>query len=110
MEEGQLLAEIQDKLKRQWYRLTSHAEQEREAEKIGIDDIEEALVSRRAEVIESYPNDARGRSCLVLGFDARGSPLHVVCGLALENVVIVTVYRPRPDQWADWRKRRRPKL
>ena len=61
MEKLQEVAQIQEKVERRQYRLTSHAEQERESEKITIREIEEAFLSRQAEVIESYPGDVRGR-------------------------------------------------
>jgi hypothetical protein len=31
------------------------------------------------EVIEDYPEDARGHSCLMLGWGYGGRPIHVVC-------------------------------
>jgi hypothetical protein len=86
----------------------SEAEGEREADQITIiREIEEALLSERCEVIENYPDDPRGASCLVLGFTEEGLPLHLVCGVSLSDViVIVTVYRPHPDKWFDWRIRK----
>jgi len=89
------------------YRLTSHAEEERDADLITKREIEEALLSTQLEVIEDYPDDPRGTSCLVLGFTNEGNPIHFVCGLAMADIlVIITVYRPDPEQWIDWRKRR----
>ncbi|MCL0094325.1 DUF4258 domain-containing protein [Dehalococcoidales bacterium] len=110
MEEVQQLVQIQEKVRRQQYRLTSHAEQERESDRITREEIEEALLSHQAEVIESYPEDIRGRSCLVLGFAKGESPLHIVCGLGVEMLIIITVYRPDPEQWINWRVRRKTKL
>lgn len=40
---------------------------------ITLQDMEEALVSEEAEIIEDYPNDPRGHSCLILGFTKEGS-------------------------------------
>ena len=94
MEEVQQLVQIQEKIKQRHYRLTSHAELERESDKITILEIEEALLSHQTEVVESYPEDIRGRSCLILGFTKGGNPFHVVCGLAAEELIIITVYRP----------------
>jgi hypothetical protein len=101
-----LILEIQQKVRAKNYRLTSHAERERETDQITVREIEEALLSERCEVIENYPDDPRGASCLVLGF-TEGLPLHLVCGVSLSDViVIVTVYRPHPDKWFDWRIRK----
>ena len=107
MEKLQPAVQIQEKVKQRQYRLTSHAERERESDRITIEEVEEALLSRQAEVIESYPEDVRGRSCLVLGFTRGGSPLHMVCGLGVDEPIIITVYRPDPEQWVNWRLRRK---
>lgn len=89
------------------YRLTLHAEIERDAEMITLQEIEEALLSKEAEIIEDYPNDPRGPSCLMLGFTKENSPFHIVCGVGdQETLVIITVYRPDADEWIDWRIRK----
>ena len=110
MEKFQQLVEIQEKVKQRQYLLTSHAERERESDKITTHEIEEALLSHQTEVIESYPDDIRGRSCLILGFTKSGNPLHVVCGPRGEELIVITVYRPDPKQWINWRLRRKTKL
>jgi hypothetical protein len=106
MKKSHQLTQIQAKVKQRQYRLTGHAEQEREFDRITIIQIEEAILSTQAEVIENYPEDVRGRSCLVLGFTGDGNPIHVVCGLEAEMLIVITVYRPDSEQWVNWRKRR----
>ncbi|MDH7486232.1 MAG: DUF4258 domain-containing protein [Anaerolineae bacterium] len=103
-----LVAAIQVKVREGQYRLTSHAEREREADQITIREIREALLSSQCEVIENYPDDPRGASCLVLGFTQANLPIHLVCGVARldEMLIITTVYRPDRDEWIDWRQRR----
>jgi hypothetical protein len=49
---------------------------------------------RSGEIIEEYPNDQRGESCLILGY-ADETPIHIVCGWRGEKVVIITVYIPK---------------
>jgi len=110
MEKLQQVVQIQEKVKQRRYRLTSHAERERGSDRITIQEIEEALLSHQAEVIEGYPEDVRGRSCLVLGFTRGASPLHLVCGLGSKELIIITVYRPDPEQWINWRLRRQIEL
>jgi len=98
---------IQNLIRAGKYRLTSHAEEERDADQITRKEIEEALLSPKLEIIEDYPDDPRGKSCLVLGFTNEGKPIHFVCGLAMADIlIIITTYRPDPEQWVDWRKRR----
>lgn len=61
----------------------------------------------QGEVIEDYPEDARGHSCLVLGRGDRGRPIHVVCAPKSDYLAIITAYLPSPEQWEpDWRTRR----
>ena len=59
-------------------------------------------------VIEEYPEDVRGHSCLILGWGEEGRPLHVVCAPKAEYLAIITAYLPSALQWEpDWRTRRR---
>lgn len=59
-------------------------------------------------LIEDYPSDQRGASCLILGF-VGGRPLHVVCGrLDSEDILVITAYEPDADEWeSDQRTRKR---
>ena len=51
------------------------------------------------EVIENYPDDSRGHSCLMLGFGENGRPVHVVCAPKMEYLAIITAYLPDPAEW-----------
>ncbi len=57
------------------------------------------------EVIEDYPEDARGHSCLILG-RGEGRYIHVVCSPKAEYLAIITTYLPAPEQWEDFSKRK----
>ena len=59
------------------------------------------------EILEDYPDDPRGPSCLVLGYVGE-RPLHIVCGYTPATWIrIITVYIPKPPKWTDERTRRR---
>jgi hypothetical protein len=61
------------------------------------------------ELIEDYPDDVRGHSCLLLGSGADGRSIHVVCAPKPEYLAIITAYCPAPDQWSsDFRRRKSP--
>ncbi len=60
----------------------------------------------RGELLEDYPEDVRGHSCLLLGFGGRGRPVHVVCAPKEEYLAIITAYLPDPKQWSPDFKRR----
>ncbi len=109
MDTSEILQFIQSQIRAKNYRLSAHAESEREADQITNAEIVEAILSVQAEILENYPTDPRGASCLVLGFTNENQPVHVVCGLAREVVIVITVYRPNASEWIDWRKRREAK-
>ena len=57
----------------------------------------------RGELIEDYPEDARGHSCLLLGIGQQ-RPIHVVCAPKDDYLAIITAYVPSAERWnADWR-------
>ncbi|MGH7848359.1 MAG: DUF4258 domain-containing protein [Candidatus Binatia bacterium] len=103
------LQEIQQLLRQERYEVSSHAQQERLEENLDIEQIEEALV-KSGEILEQYPNDPRGESCLLLGF-AGDVAIHVVVGWSTskrdeERVLrLITVYKPTLPKWLDPRTR-----
>lgn len=58
-------------------------------------------------VIEDYPEDRRGPSCLLLGFGETRRSVHVVCAPKEEYLAIITAYLPDPEAWSEDFKRRR---
>jgi hypothetical protein len=63
-------------------------------------------VIEEGEIIEDYPEDARGHSCLILGIGTEGWPIHIVCAPKDEYLAIITAYIPDEDQWSkDFRTR-----
>jgi len=63
------------------------------------------VVVSRDELIEDYPDDPRGRSCLLLAWPG-DRPVHVVCSPKDEYLAIITAYVPDPAQWSpDFRGR-----
>jgi hypothetical protein len=58
------------------------------------------------EIIENYPDDIRGYSCLMLGV-AGGRPLHVVCAPKDDYLAIITAYLPDSQEWVDNFKKRK---
>jgi hypothetical protein len=91
------IREIITKVKKNEFVLSLHAHEERQAESITIEDIKTAILS--GEIIESYPEDKRGESCLVLGY-SNVRPIHVVCGQSRVGwLKIITVYIPKRPKW-----------
>lgn len=75
------------------------------AELITTDDIRAVIF--KGDIVEDYPEDVRGHSCLVLGYGTEGRPLHVVCSPKEDYLAITTVYLPDTRRWeADWKTRK----
>ncbi len=59
------------------------------------------------EIIEDYPEDSRGHSCLMLGEGEDSRPIHVVCSPKEEYLAIITAYVPSEGEWElDFRLRK----
>jgi hypothetical protein len=60
-------------------------------------------------IIEEYPADKYGPSCLICGITEEGKILHVQC--SIDPVWVITAYDPTlsPDEWDETFKRRRMK-
>jgi hypothetical protein len=71
------IREIQDKVRKEEYEISLHAEKERYAEDISINDLETAIYN--GDILEDYTDDPRGPSCLILGY-SKNRPIHIVCG------------------------------
>jgi hypothetical protein len=48
----------------------------------------------QGEIIEDYPEDVRGHSCLILSNGTSERPVHVICSPKDEYLAIITVYLP----------------
>lgn len=84
--------------------LTAHASARAIERKIRAHEIVEAVVE--GAVIEDYPNDKYGPSCLVLGYTASGRPLHIQVSYP-PSAKVITVYEPSIADWEeDWKTRR----
>jgi hypothetical protein len=89
------------------YRYTIHAFERCAERDISPVEIEEVILS--GEIIEDYPQDKYGPSCLIYGITKTDRILHVQC--SLEPIWIITTYDPRsaPEEWENDFKRRRAK-
>lgn len=56
------------------------------------------VVIAAGEIVEDYPEDVRGHSCLLLGSGDGGRPIHVVCAPMPDYLAVITAYIPHPDQ------------
>lgn len=91
---------ITKEIQTQNYEISLHADDERIAEGLTTYQVEYALLD--CKIIEEYPNDPRGESCLVVGFTTENIPIHVVCGKTSSgNLIWITIYIPTMPKWRD---------
>ena len=101
-----LLDSIRSKIARRQYEFSKHAVDQTIVRDISVSELEQAI-SSQSEVIEDYPEDKYGPSCLILGFTSAGRPLHVQCSHPARPLIrIITVYEPDPELWIDLRVRK----
>ena len=97
--------DIKEKVRNSNYKISfTHTEKLRQR-KIEIRELEEAIFT--GEIIEQYPADPQGPSCLILGYTQRNRPLHIVCGIIEGELLVITAYEPSLEEWKpDWKTRR----
>ncbi len=63
-------------------------------------------VLAEGEIVEDYPEDSRGHSCLMLGKGTDGRLIHVVGTPREEYLAVITAYLPDQAQWSQDRRTR----
>jgi hypothetical protein len=94
---------IQDKVRKSAYFWRQHAIERSIEREIAEEDIAEVILN--GEIIEEYPQDKYGPSCLIFGRTRQARPIHVQCSLP-PTVWIITLYEPDPNEWLDFRNRK----
>jgi len=101
-----LADEIRGKIAGRQYEFSKHAVDQSIIRGISVAEIEQAIANR-SEVIEDYPDDKYGASCLLLGWTDGGRPVHVHCSYPSRPLVkIITLYEPDPVLWVNLRVRK----
>ena len=102
-----LIEEIREKIEAEQFEFSKHAVDQSIIRRISIQETREVFGD--AEVIEDYPEDRYGPSCLILGRTRAGRPLHIQCSYPSRPLIkIITLYEPDTDLWIDFRIRRTP--
>jgi len=100
-----MIEELRAKFERDQFEFSKHAVDQSILRDISVQEIREAM--RNGEVIEDYPDDKYGSSCLVFGLTSNNRPIHIHCSYPSRPLVkIITVYVPNPERWIDYRFRR----
>jgi len=100
------LENIIDAIRHNRIRITDHADEEAQADNLSFEEIFISVLL--GEIIEDYLDDEPYPSCLIYGETFSKEPIHSVWAYNHKNkwAVLITVYRPDPNRWIDWRTRR----
>ena len=101
------IEDLIDAIRQNRLRISDHADEEAESDRLSFDEVFFSVF--QGEIIEDYPDDKPYPSCLIYGDNFRGEPVHSVWAFNKETkwAVLITVYRPDPDRWINWRTRRK---
>jgi hypothetical protein len=100
-----MIAEIRKKIQQDQFEYTQHAVDQSITRHISVQELREAI--EKSEIIEEYPDDKYGPSCLLLGFTKKNRPIHIHCSYPSRPLIkIVTLYQPDPQLWIDLKVRR----
>jgi hypothetical protein len=99
--------DIVESIRNNRIRITDHADEEAQSDNLNYHEI--LFTVLQGEIIENYPVDTPYPSCLISGMTLGREPIHSVWAFNPDNKwsVLITVYRPDPNRWIDWKKRRK---
>ncbi|NOY29218.1 MAG: DUF4258 domain-containing protein [Planctomycetes bacterium] len=100
-----LIEGIREKVAQGAFEFSQHAVDQMLERHLSVQEVREAIGV--AEMIEDYPSDKYGPSCLIFGTTQAQRPIHVQCSYPSRPLVkIITVYQPNTDAWIDFKQRR----
>jgi len=95
-----LVEEIRSKIASNQFEFSNHAVDQSILRGIRVQEIKEAIATGK--VIEDYPDDKYGPSCLISGKTLATRPIHIQCSYPSRSLIkIITVYEPDTEQWTD---------
>jgi len=101
-----MINQLRSKIAANQFEFSRHTLDQNILRGITVQELHEAIAD--GEVIEDYPNDKYSPSCLVFGMTKSRRPIHIQCSYPSRKVVkIITLYQPDPEQWIDYKVRRK---
>jgi Domain of unknown function (DUF4258) len=95
-----LIEEIRQKISNEQFEFSKHAVDQSILRQVKVQEIREAIAN--GQVIEDYPNDKYGPSCLISGLTQNQRPIHIQCSYPDRPLIkIITLYEPDPRRWND---------
>ena len=100
-----VIEEIRKKVAADEFEFSKHAVDQTIIRHISVSEMRETISN--GEIIEDYPEDKYGPSCLIYGKTAAGRAIHVQCSYPSRQVMkVITVYAPDRERWIDFKVRR----
>jgi Domain of unknown function (DUF4258) len=101
-----LIEAIRQKVADGEYEFSKHAADQSILRQIQVREVKEAIAN--GQVIEDYPDDKYGASCLISGLTQAQRPIHTQCSYPSRPLIkIITLYQPDPQRWnSDFTQRR----
>jgi hypothetical protein len=100
-----IIDDLRSKISQNAFEFSKHAVDQTILRNISVQEIRDVI--NNGEIIEDYPDDKYGPSCLIFGVTQIGRPIHIQCSYTSRPIVkVVTVYEPNPDRWIDYKVRR----
>jgi hypothetical protein len=99
-----MINDIRHKIAQGKFEFSRHAVDQSIIREIRVKELTEAI--ENGEIIEDYPDDKYGASCLIFGFTLAKRPLHIQCSYPSRSLVkIITMYEPDDRRWIDFKVR-----
>ena len=100
-----LIENIRKKIEIDLFEFSKHAVDQSIIRRISVQDMRRVIAN--GTIIEDYPEDKYGPSCLIFGMTAGKRPIHIQCSYPSRPIIkIITLYEPDPVRWVDFKKRR----
>lgn len=99
-----MIEEVRHKIGQGLFEFSRHAVDQSLIRHISVQELREAIAA--GEIIEDYPDDKYGPSCLIFGFTLAQRPIHIQCSYPSRPLIkIITLYEPDPERWIDFKVR-----
>lgn len=101
-----LIEKIRWKVAAEQFEFSKHAADQSILRQVQVQEVRETIAN--GQVIEDYPDDKYGSSCLISGLTKAQRPIHIQCSYPSRPLIkIITLYEPDPQRWnSDFTQRR----
>jgi Domain of unknown function (DUF4258) len=94
------IEEIRQKIADEQFEFSKHAVDQSILRNILVREVREAIAN--GQIIEDYPDDKYGASCLISGLTQDERPIHIHCSYPSRPLIkIITLYEPSLQRWND---------